>query len=901
MGKRFIWVSILFILIGSMGMYLFQHKDALTKSPFHSEWLFEDVSNAITDDKRNLYVIDEQKQRITKLNSTGTIQYEIDDHSSEKSSYQYIEMARDQAGKLYVTKVDYLPYSNQIKSESILRYYPDGMLDKVLYSIDYSKEKVRTPRIKAIQIQGDHFYFLLVNGQVVRLNTIHLTSGVKETSFVSDIPKNHYIADITIGTGEMIIYSTERGEMYTLNRGGLERVFVNEQGEIGRGVPESLFYGVKNDMYFVDQHHNEIVRILKGNSNAAVLLNKDKIETQGYFFSLADVKNVSTSSQGSMIITQPNRVTVLDPLGKIDSTYDRGFYSQGYTIFQWWIWILPILLTAISIYTIRYVYVHIMNRRTSLIVKQILLFLFLFAFAMGVFASLLYHHLTKTVEEDAVQQNTALANVMEKRIDGDELQKIMSQQDYMNSKFVKITRSVDGLSDKVNIRIFKYSQGKLYAILSDQHVMFAPIMITPEIRDVLEGNQLDTQTANVDNGFLVLRPVYNSSGKVIGMFELNYDKHTFLEKKDESLTIFNKYLIVIGGFALFLFVLGTIIMLRPIRTLSLSVSEISKGRWQTAATISSSDEVALLSDQVNRMTEHVRSYTEKMTDLNHAYYRFVPRQFLQYLGKETVLDLQLGDQTEQEKTIFIFKMRSFFSFSKNLTLEENFHFINSFLSRFGSIIQQNDGFINKYTGAGALAFFSNHSAQAVQSAIQMRRELHNYNENRKEEGFSPIEIGIAIHKGPIMLGVIGEKDRLEGAAISAHVNLTEELEEVSSALEVSILVTQSVIDDITESKDYRYRNLGVVSISNRNDPIHLYDVYQGDSEEVYRLKEDTKELFEHGVILYQDGRFFDARTNFIEVIKGNPYDKSAKLYFYLCDEYYQQGAPRDWNGTLKIK
>lgn len=901
MGKYSIWLGILFILIGSIGIYLYQHKDAFKKSPFESDVSFVDVSHATADDQQNVYVINDDKQRIVKLNSAGTVQFEVMETPSKKFSYQYTDISVDQTGKLYVTKVDFLPYSDEVKAESILRYHADGTFDKVLQSFDYSKEKVETPRLKNIRIQQDNLYFLSLKGQEVTLQTMHLTSGVTQTNFVSKLPKNHYIYEPVIGINETIIYSTKQGEVYTLSRGKSKKIFMSEEEEIGRGVLEGLYYGIENDVYVIDQHHNEIDHLLVDYSSETIFLNKDKIEAQGYSFSLDSLINISLSNQGMIILTQPNRVIVLDQLGNVEAVHERGFYSQEDTLFQWWIWVLPFLLIMLSIYTAWYVYRYIMKRKSSLIVKQILVFGLLLSIAMGLSSYILYHNFTKKLEKETVQKNTVIANVVEKRIDGDILQQITSPKDYMNKEFLLIQNSIDGLTKDLHSRIYKYDQGKLYAILSEQHVIFAPIAITSDMEAVLEGKQVTVQTENGQQGFTVLRPLYNSSGKIIGIFELSDDKNIFLKDTDEYLSALTKYLILIAMVVFLLFSVITMYMLYPIRALSRSVSEISKGKWETVATIHSSDEVAVLSDEVNRMSEHVRNYTEKMTDLNQAYYRFVPRQFLQYLGKETVLDLRLGDQTEQEKTIFVLKMRSFFSFSKHLTSEENFKFINSFLSRFGSIIQRNDGFINKYMGAGALSFFSEDSKKALESAIQVRKELADYNIKRGKKNYAPVDIGIGIHKGSVMLGVIGEKDRLEGAAISDHVNLTEMLEELSSSLEVSILVTQSVIDDISDSKDYRYRDLGMVNVTNRNEPIRLYDVYQGDSKEVHKLKEDTKMMFENGVMLYQDGRFFDARTNFIEVIKKNPYDKTAKLYFYLCDEFYQHGTPRDWNGTLQIK
>jgi adenylate cyclase len=89
-------------------------------------------------------------------------------------------------------------------------------------------------------------------------------------------------------------------------------------------------------------------------------------------------------------------------------------------------------------------------------------------------------------------------------------------------------------------------------------------------------------------------------------------------------------------------------------------------------------------------------------------------------------------------------------------------------------------------------------------------------------------------------------------------------------------------------------------VEGMSEPVHLYDVYQGDPDTIRLLKDRTKALFEEAVMLYQVGRFYDAREAFLMVIKQNRQDKAAQLYFYLCDEYFQNGTTKDWNGTLSV-
>jgi len=71
----------------------------------------------------------------------------------------------------------------------------------------------------------------------------------------------------------------------------------------------------------------------------------------------------------------------------------------------------------------------------------------------------------------------------------------------------------------------------------------------------------------------------------------------------------------------------------------------------------------------------------QLSKLNLAYSRFVPRQFLHFLNKESIVDVELGDQVQKEMSILFSDIRSFTTLSENMTPEENFKFINTYLSR----------------------------------------------------------------------------------------------------------------------------------------------------------------------------------------------------------------------------
>jgi CheY-like chemotaxis protein len=145
----------------------------------------------------------------------------------------------------------------------------------------------------------------------------------------------------------------------------------------------------------------------------------------------------------------------------------------------------------------------------------------------------------------------------------------------------------------------------------------------------------------------------------------------------------------------------------------------------------------------------------QLCKINLAYARFVPHQFLQFLSKESILDVQLGDQVQKEMSILFSDIRSFTTLSESMTPEDNFKFINTYLSRMEPVIIQHNGFIDKYIGDAVMALFGGGADEAVKAGIDMLYQLEEYNEHRKKKGHKPISIGIGINTGSLMLGSVG--------------------------------------------------------------------------------------------------------------------------------------------------
>jgi predicted ATPase/class 3 adenylate cyclase/GAF domain-containing protein/tRNA A-37 threonylcarbamoyl transferase component Bud32 len=292
---------------------------------------------------------------------------------------------------------------------------------------------------------------------------------------------------------------------------------------------------------------------------------------------------------------------------------------------------------------------------------------------------------------------------------------------------------------------------------------------------------------------------------------------------------------------------------------------------------------AAISIQNSKLYTEVRGNESRLAQLNKAYERFVPHQFLQFLEKSSIIDVELGDQVQLEMSVLFSDIRDFTTLSETMTPEDNFKFINSYLSRMEPVINKNKGFIDKYIGDAIMALFSGEADHAVKAGIAMLHRLAEYNEYCANAGCAPIQIGIGINTGSLMLGTVGGPNRMDGTVISDAVNLASRVESLTKNYGVSLLITQPTYSRLKNPSQYAIRTLDTVKVKGKSEAVTVYEVFDADPPEIKQAKLVTLELFAEARALYSEGKLFEAARLFSECWRQNPGDRVAKIYWERCE------------------
>lgn len=235
-------------------------------------------------------------------------------------------------------------------------------------------------------------------------------------------------------------------------------------------------------------------------------------------------------------------------------------------------------------------------------------------------------------------------------------------------------------------------------------------------------------------------------------------------------------------------------------------------------------------------------------------------------------------------TVMFCDIVGFTSISEKMTPQEALEFLNSFLQRMEPVISEYKGVIDKYIGDAIMALFPTNPDDALQCAIEMRKELKIYNNELTQSGLNPIDFGIGLNTGVLVLGTVGDKHRMEGTVISDAVNIASHVEHLTRIYETKILITENTYERLKDSKAYSMRMLDKVFVKRRSIPVTIYEVFNNDPEDMVALKQKTLNEFKHGVMLFQAKKYAEAFAVFQSIVLRNNADFPAMLYIKRCQK-----------------
>jgi class 3 adenylate cyclase len=267
------------------------------------------------------------------------------------------------------------------------------------------------------------------------------------------------------------------------------------------------------------------------------------------------------------------------------------------------------------------------------------------------------------------------------------------------------------------------------------------------------------------------------------------------------------------------------LLVGPLRRLRVGVEQLSAGDLDVRVPPTSRDEVGELTRAFNEMGD---SLLQKRR-IQNAFGRYVNDYVLNQLLEGPEEDDQAG--IEREVTILFVDVRGFTHLSEGMKAHDVVSLLKEIFQLVSDRILERGGTIDKFIGDSVMAYFGapvtqeDHALRAVSAAVDILREVAERNQRirQAEAGGSfqvPVELGIGIHTGVVVVGNIGSDRRTDFTAVGDAVNVAHRLEKLARPGE--ILVSEAV--QRTVRAETRLRFEGERQLSGREEPVHVYSV-----------------------------------------------------------------------------
>ena len=185
-----------------------------------------------------------------------------------------------------------------------------------------------------------------------------------------------------------------------------------------------------------------------------------------------------------------------------------------------------------------------------------------------------------------------------------------------------------------------------------------------------------------------------------------------------------------------------------------------------------------------------------------------------------------GAGQQREVTLLFSDIRGFTSLSEKRRPEEVVTLLNRYFSQQVDVVFHHGGSLDKFIGDCIMALWGaplddrDHARRAVACALDMADTLAVF-KREFGEGAKDFDVGIGVHSGPAVVGLIGSEKRREYTAIGDTVNLASRIEGLTKDAKRRILVSRDTMEQCADAFDFV--SCGTFPVKGRAQPVELFE------------------------------------------------------------------------------
>lgn len=272
-------------------------------------------------------------------------------------------------------------------------------------------------------------------------------------------------------------------------------------------------------------------------------------------------------------------------------------------------------------------------------------------------------------------------------------------------------------------------------------------------------------------------------------------------------------------------------IIAPLEAIALANREMEKdftGAGRVVLPDDAPDEIRSIVTSRSGMLNRIIKVSEERLQLVN----FIRETFGRYLSAKVVDEILTSSDghriggSRKTVTVLMSDLRGFTSLSETRDPEEMVRLLNRYLEKMSHIILQYDGIIDEIMGDAILAVFGapdshdNDPERTVACAIEMQNRLAELNREIQEAGHLPLEMGIGINTGTVIVGNIGSDLRMKYGIVGDTVNRASRIE--SNSIGGQVLIGEATFRLVKEK--IRFDPPKTMMMKGMKKPLVFYNV-----------------------------------------------------------------------------
>ncbi len=280
-----------------------------------------------------------------------------------------------------------------------------------------------------------------------------------------------------------------------------------------------------------------------------------------------------------------------------------------------------------------------------------------------------------------------------------------------------------------------------------------------------------------------------------------------------------------------------------------------------------------------------------------------------YMSKEVADQLlEAGEDqlTGKDQTVSILfsDVRGFTTIAEQIGARETVTMLNTYFTEMVDVIFEHKGILDKYIGDAIMALFGapfagpNDADNAIATANKMMIELKALNLKRTAAGEKPIDIGLGVSTGNVIVGNIGSIKRMEYTVIGDSVNLASRLEGANKAYGSKILFSEFTHARLANPQ--LVREIDLIRVKGKDFPVGVHESLGYRADEIDRGLGAMLEHYAAGFAAYRAMQWGDAERHFLAALKALPGDGPSAMYVERCRAFAANPPGAGWDGVWTL-